>query len=62
MKIQLNLDSSHDVEGHLELLRSPSKFPGPRKFTLRYQLFEIKELKCKEKIGNVSKLYSFDKR
>ena len=29
------------VEVHTKLLMSQSKFSGPRKFTLRYQKFEI---------------------
>ena len=31
------------VKVHPKLLISQSKFSGPRKFTLRYQLFEISE-------------------
>ena len=32
---------SFNVEAHLKLLISQSKFSGPRKFTLKYQYFEL---------------------
>ena len=43
---------------HSKLLISQSKFSGPRKFTLRYQYFGIKETEMKIKIGHVQTVYS----
>ena len=37
-----------------KLLMSQSKFSGPRKFTLRYQQFEVNRVEMYIKIGNVS--------
>ena len=42
------------VEVHPKLMISQSKFSSPRKFTLRYQQFEIIPAEMKIKIGNVS--------
>ena len=47
------------VKVYPKLLIAQSKFSSPRKFTLRYQQFEIKEVEMLFKIGNVSKIYSF---
>ena len=46
------------IEVHLKLLKSQSKFSGPRKFTSNYQLFKIKGVEMKIKIIILSKLYS----
>ena len=39
--IRRHLWTTLGIENHLKLLISQSKFSGPRKFTLRYQFFEI---------------------
>ena len=49
-----------EVEVHPKLLISQSKFSGPRKFTLRYQLFAMKGVVMKIKMRTVSQIILFD--
>ena len=44
-------------EVHHELLISQRKFSGSRKFTLRYQLFEVFRAECKEKSTCVQSIF-----
>ena len=46
------------VKIYPKLLISQSKFSGPRKFTLRYQQFEITGDEIEIMVGIVSKLYA----
>ena len=48
----------HKVIVYLKPVISQSKFSGSRKFTLRYQQFEIKEVEMHGQMGNVFKLHS----
>ena len=48
----------HKVKVYLKPVISQSKFSGTRKFTSRYQQFEIKEVEMHGQMGNVFKLHS----
>ena len=54
----LNTQIHHSIEVHLKLLISQCKFSGPRKFTLRYQKFEISRVEMQGNIQSVPKLSS----
>ena len=50
------------IEIHHKRLISQSKFSGPRKFTFRYQLFEIKGVGMERKIEKIVLTVFFDMR